>query len=125
MSTLVDPARPVLRLLFGDVGRDVGSLRICYRQPVHMDQRLHRLIFGKLPDVAGVRAEETHDVPAVVDHEESEESVLHRMEVASQKRAAALAPEDAAHFRMRGQIALNALALVLPEKLAANVFELR
>ena len=114
VAALVDAARPVRRLLLVDVGPDVGALGILRRHLVDVDQRLHHLIFGQLPDVAGIRAERAHHVPAVVDEEQAEELVLHRMQVAPQERAAALAPEDAAHLGMLRQVGLDALAQVRP-----------
>src|SRR5262249_27676998 len=44
----------------------------------------------------------------VVGHERAEKLLLHRVQLATQARAAALAPEDAANLRMRRQIFLDA-----------------
>ena len=112
MPALVDAAGPVRGLLFVDVRPDVGAFRILGRELVDVDQRLHQLILRQLPHIAGIRTERAHHVPAIIDQEQSEEPIFHRMQVAAQECAAALAPEDAAHLGMFGEIGLNALAEV-------------
>ncbi len=109
VSTLIDAARPVHGLLLADVGPDIGAFRILGRELVDVHERLHELIFGELPHVAGIRAERAHDIPSIVDEKQAQELVFHGMKIAAQERAAALAPEDPAHLRMLRQIRLNPL----------------
>ena len=114
MSTLIGAGGPPLRHFVGDVGVEIEPLGIFRFHPIDEDQRLEQLFFRELPDVAGIRRHLALQRVDVVGHERAEEFVRHRIELAAQAGAAALAPEDAANLGMRRQVLLDAVADRVP-----------
>ena len=125
VAALIRAGRPPLRHFVGDVGPEVRALRIGHLHAVDVDERLEQLLFGELPHVAGIGRHLALQVVDVVGDERAEELVLHRVELTAKARAAAGAPEHAAHLRMLRQIALDAFADVVPQEFATDLLEVR